>query len=466
MYHGPARRRVSPPEPYNKPMANARDLSADLLLRLEQGGGRIRDALDRVRGRLPDPRERGLLTELSYGVVRRRGTLDALLGAFCKRPVARLNAAVHTALRLGLYQIVLLDRIPSHAAVDHAVGWATRHAGPKRAGFVNGVLRTLLRHLEGPAAGKDNPRRDVPREDGSAVRFERNVFPDPATNLPGNFAARYGMPQWLVERWLAQWGEVRCRALLRAGLARPPMTLRARGERAALEALLTERGVPFAVGPGPQAVRVEDGEAARKLVVETAVAAVQDASSQRVAPLLDIHPGARVLDLCAAPGGKTLHLADLLGTGTITACDIEPRKIEQLEGLRPQMGEVQYEVVALDPDAPLPFGPASFDAILVDAPCTNTGVLRRRVEARWRLKAGDIGALGALQGALLDRCVEVLAPGGRLVYSTCSLEPEEDEDVVTAFLERHPTFSAGPAKRTWPTSETDGGFVALLLRGG
>jgi 16S rRNA (cytosine967-C5)-methyltransferase len=189
---------------------------------------------------------------------------------------------------------------------------------------------------------------------------------------------------------------------------------------------------------------------------------VQDATSQQVVPLLALQPGERVLDLCAAPGGKTLHMADVMGTGHLTACDVAPLKIRGLEELKPLLGSMEYEVVQLDPDGALPFEAGSFDAVLVDAPCTNSGVFGRRVEARWRVKPGDAAALAVIQSRLLDRAVVVLKPGGRIVYSTCSIDPEENEAVLAAFLERHPTFEGEVGFFAWPSFEQDGGFAAIL----
>ncbi len=443
-------------------MASARDIAADLLLRFDRKGERVSAGLDAARESMADHRERGLLTELAYGCVRRQGTLDALIASASTRPVHLLHASLRTALRLALYQVFFLDRVPSHAAVDHAVGWARGVAGPGRAGFVNGVARNLLRAIEGKARGTDQGRRDIPREDGTAIRMQRDVFPDPADGLGEHLAARYGMPLWLVERWLGAWGEARTLQILRAGIQRPPVTVRARIDRAELMAKLKERDIACDAGPGDTALCLADGEAAVQLTVRSGDAAVQDATSQRVAPAVAPTPGESVLDLCAAPGGKTLHLADLMGSGRIVACDVDAAKVALLEGLAERMGDIDYETVLLEPESKLPFAPESFDAILVDAPCSNTGVLRRRVEARWRLRPKDIASLVRIQAALLARCVPALKPGGRIVYSTCSLEAEENEALVEAFVASHPAFEAKVAFRAWPRENADGGFVAVL----
>ncbi|MDA1195221.1 MAG: methyltransferase domain-containing protein [Planctomycetota bacterium] len=442
-------------------MPTSRDLAADLLLRLDRGGGRMKDSLPAARRALVDPRERALLTELAYGTLRRQGTLDAVLASFSSRPIERLNAALRIAIRLGAYQLFFLDRIPNHAAVDHAVGWASKHAGAKRAGFVNGVLRALIRGIAGPATGATESRRDVPREDGGAVRMKGDVFPDPETHAAANLGARYGMPTWSVQRWLRAFGTDRTSDILRAGIGRPPLTLRARGTTEALTAALDERGLAWELRAG--AVCLRGGDEAVEPLLEEGHATVQDATSQRVVPCLALQPGQRVLDLCAAPGGKTLQAADELRQGEVVACDIDPRKIALLEALRPRMGAVNYHVKRVAPEGPLPFEPASFDAVLIDAPCTNTGVYARRVEARWRARPDDAATLAAVQGDLLDRAAGLVRPGGRLVYSTCSIEPAENEGVFEAFLARHVGWTGEVAFRTWPSADGDGGFAAVLM---
>jgi len=183
-------------------MSTARDHAAELLLAFDKSGGFVREPLAERRTKLTDPRERALLTELVYGSIRRRATLDAILARYTRRPLAALHTAVRGALRLGLYQVLFLDRVPAHAAVDHAVGWARNRGGAKRAGFVNGVLRGVLRGIAGRATGPMKPRRDVPRADGACVRFRRDVFADPARAEAAHLGQRWSMPTWLVERWI------------------------------------------------------------------------------------------------------------------------------------------------------------------------------------------------------------------------------------------------------------------------
>lgn len=472
MYH-PGAERAAPARPGDNPGAvhaprpTARDLAADVLLAYAARGQRVKDGLERVRAGVRDPRERGLLTEAAYGTVRHQGTLDVCLAAFSRRALDALDLAALVGLRLALYQVLFLDRVPPSAAVDHAVGWVRSIAGPGAAGYVNGVLRGLLRGLVGRAEGPEDPRRDVPREDGSALRFVDPLFPDPGLAPAQNLGARYAMPPWLVERRLQRLGLERTRALLRTEGRRPAVTLRVR--RGSVDDLRRRlAGADPGARPGPVdgSLLLPAGEGAALGPVARGEAAVQDATAQRVAPLLAPRRGERVLDLCAAPGGKALHLADLLaaeGGGEVLACDVDPRKVEGLEALRAQVpAGVGWRTATVPAEGPLPFEPASFDAVLVDAPCSNTGVLRRRVEARWRLRPEHIPALAAQQGALLRRALPLLRPGGRLLYSTCSVEPEENVEVVARLAAERPQLRVTEGFDVLPADDADGGFAALL----
>lgn len=443
----------------------ARDVAADLLLAEEKKGTWIRDGLPSARSALADARDRALVTELAYGVVRRKGTLDAVLAPQSRRPLARLAGPVRVALRLALYQVLFLDRIPVHAAVDHAVTWSRRKVGAKAAGYANAVLRATARSIEGLARGEEDPRRDVPREDGSAMRLAQPIFPSPTTHAAANLGERYSMPTWLVARWIAARGAARAKAILQVGIGRPPLTLRARGDRDALAAALEADALEVRRLPIPTALLIDRGPESRALrAVARGEAWVQDMTAQRVAPLVAPVPGERLLDLCAAPGGKTLHLADLLGgRGYVVAADVDAQRLESLGAVEAQMPDgVELACREVGREGPLPFDPASFDAVLIDAPCTNTGVLRRRVEARWRLDPADVDALAAIQRDLLERARPLLRPGGRLVYSTCSLEAEENGDLVRAFLASHPELALGEELEVPPHHDADGGYAARL----
>ncbi len=234
-------------------MPSARDLALDALLAMERDGTRAKETVDGLRAQLTDPRDRGLLTEIVYGVVRRLPTLDALLAAVSKTPLGKLDPAVHAALRVALYQALFLDRIPAFAAVDAAVEAVKARTNPRLAGFANGVLRTILRSVNGKAEGAEQPRCDLPRPGTFALRLSRPVFPDPTRSLADNLAVRYAHPAWLVDRWLTRVGLDATRTLLDLGCGKPPLSLRARpGRRDDVLAALRRAGVTARAGAGPR----------------------------------------------------------------------------------------------------------------------------------------------------------------------------------------------------------------------
>ncbi len=315
-----------------------------------------------------DMRDAGLASDLVFGTLRRRGELDAEIGQFSKRPVDRLDPAVRIALEMALYQIRFLDRVPAHAAVNDSVELARRAGKTSAASFVNAVLRRAIRE---PA--------EIPRS--------------------------LSTPAWLLERWVAQYGEAAADGIARASLAPPDRYIRVGNA-------LPPPGAEATDVPGCYRLDAGDPGPFR----------FQDIGSQAVVPLLHIEPGQTFLDLCAAPGNKT---AQALETPIrAIACDLHASRAKMLLALG-------IPVVALDAANPLPFA-ARFDRILVDAPCSGTGTLARNPEIKWRLKPEDIADLQRRQIAILRNALSQLAPGGRLVYSTCSLEREENREVVEA----------------------------------
>ncbi len=459
----------------------ARRIAFEVLLRVEMQGAYADELL---HARLAEPTlkraDAALATELVMGVLRWQRLLDFLLepqlasgakGGEAKRGVARLDAEVRVALRLGLYQLRWLERIPARAAVNESVELVKRARKGSAAGLVNAVLR------KAPTARVEEL---VPRGLPAAERL----------------AVLHSHPTWLVERWLAANGESETRALLEANNSLPRVTCAvAEGESA--EAVAAElRGEGVETQPGRwlrTALEIKGGTVAGTRALREGRVRMQEEASQMVARLLGVQAGMRVLDVCAAPGGKTLALAEAAGaSGQVVAADL---RAHRLRVMRERLARwPQVALVALDAGAELPLA-GEFDAILVDVPCSGTGTLARHPEIRWRLRPEDLGDLQARQTAILQTTAALLRPGGRLVYSTCSLEPEESEQVVEAVLARRPEmFMVSGAKaltahlqagagrsedrplpaalfdergyfRTWPQRHgTDGFFAAAIER--
>jgi len=376
--------------------------------------------------------------ELVMGVLRRRLTLDTILKAFLKRPLDGLEPEVRAALRVGLQQLFFMDGVPPHAAVSEtvsAVGKASARA------FINGVLRAVLRESNTVSPERDrggaSPTKRLERPGRSVSFFSRAVFPDPEQDRAAWLAAVHSHPPFLVRRWLDAVGEALTVERMQNANATPPFVLRPRAPRADAAALvdaLRVDGVPAGVLPrehGADAVLVARGArgALSGKAFRGGLFSVQDVDQMDAAELLAPQPGEVIWDACAAPGGKTTQLAELVdGQGRVVATDSNADRVKRIADSVKRLGlqGVEPGVHDLLSDQPPPGRPeAGFDAILVDAPCSNSAVLSRRPEARWRLSEQTLAELVSLQERLLAAARQHLAPGGRLLWSVCSHEPEE-----------------------------------------
>ncbi len=413
--------------------APARRAAHDVLRAVHTGRSDLATALDRARRRLADPRDRALAGEIAIGVQRRRAALDHLVAQASSRPLSAITPAALDLLRAAACQLLYLDRIPAHAAVADTVELAREAGVGRAAGFVNAVLRTLAggrRRLILPAAPEIDP------QDGDRSPRRRAVLDYLAITL--------SHPRWLVERWLDRHGLPAVEAWARFNNAPAPVTLRAnlaRNTAAELRDDLDAQGVRTTpTRLAPHGLVVTRGDAQSTPAAAEGRFVVQEEASQLVVELARPAAGSRVLDLCAAPGGKTVGLAGCAAPGGfVVASDLRPRRVALLARFLARAQPRRAAIVRLDATAPLPFG-AAFDRVLVDAPCSGLGVLRRDPDVRWRRTPDDLPAFAATQFEMLRRAAETVRPGGRLVYATCSSEPEENEEVVTRFRDGHPEY--------------------------
>lgn len=446
---------------------NGRALAWQTLNEHRQKAGYASDLIDRLLKRLPvKDVERRLMTELVFGTLRHRRGLDALIAPHVTRGFEQVDPPVQDALRLGAYQLAHLDHIPSHAAVNETVA-LVRMTQPKAAGFTNGVLRRVSELLTGAKA--DGPGdAALPLSDGSYRRLSKPTLPDPAGDPVGYLSVGFNLPDWLAARWLGRHGLDECLRLGFWFFAPPPTWLRCnrlRKSPAELEAMYLGRGVSCVQAEHPQALRLLDRAPVRDLPgFADGDFSVQDLTSMAPATALNPQPGTRVLDLCAAPGGKTTHLAELMkDTGEVVACDISRERLETLKRLakRLKLNIIRPRVISPEDGSGLPSG--QFDAALVDAPCSNTGVLGRRPEVRERLQERELPHLVALQQRLLRQAIDAVIPGAAVVYSTCSVEPEENRGVVDAALADGKAVLEEDAAAV-PGRPSDGGYWARLRR--
>jgi 16S rRNA (cytosine967-C5)-methyltransferase len=385
------------------------------------------------------PPDRALCQELVYGIVRWQATLDWLVAR--KTDGRNQNIGIRSLLHLGLYQLFWLQRIPDHAALNETVELAKRLGFGQRAGFINAILRGYTRERE-----------------QTKVALEDLKKSDPATG--------YSHPKWLVERWQALRGRENTAKLLEWNNKPPPIYARLnelKTDATQLTARWQKEGVEFVEcerdWTSPHSVFEMQGHPPLPTLgsFQDGWFYVQDPSTLLALRQLDPQPGETILDLCAAPGGKTCFIAERMrNQGRVVARDVQPERLKLLEENCRRLGVTCVEISS---------APGSFDRILVDAPCSNTGVIRRRVDLRWRIQPQEIERLSQTQASLLSQAATELKPGGRLVYSTCSFEPEENKEVVRAFLKSHTNFELENDRQLFPfANETDGAYVASLRR--
>jgi 16S rRNA (cytosine967-C5)-methyltransferase len=415
-------------------VTDARRAAAEILADL-RSGALLNVAFDRHAVSL-DARDRRWLQELVYGMLRRRSWLDMLLGERVSGGLAKLDADLLDLLRLGAQQLLHMDSVPPYAAIAQTVELAKQRHGLGASRLTNAVLRRLDRERELPG-----PR-----------------MPDDPVSV---LAIEHSHPRWLVARWVAQWGVDQTRALLEANNHEAPLVVRPYGiVREQLEAILDASGVQVEDVP-----LVQDSLQLLRATPLSALGAfrqgllfVQDPAATLVTKYAHFPSGAKVADLCAAPGGKTVELSRT--AGLVVAADSSAQRLVRLTETIARLE--LHNVVPLAADARAP-ALTPLAAVLVDAPCTGTGAFRRHPDARWRLTPKDLGALIATQRVMLRAAATIVAPGGVLVYSTCSLEPEENDAQIDGFLAEHAGFSLEPPPAgSVPADTLDAGRLRVL----
>ena len=462
--------------PRRSAATDARRLAYDALIAAEQRPVFVGPLLDELfTTRKPAADDRRLAREIAAGVIRRRLTIDTLLGHHSARPQSEIEPELWTLLRIGAYQLLFLS-IPAYACLHETVELAKRLNRTRWVRFANGILRSLQRDLTDDHV--DAPRSDAlplvdlqsERTEVTYRRLENSVFTPPEEDHAAYVSQAFGLPAWLTERWSrhceadrlvqrAAWFATSGRMSLRVNLLKT--------DRQTVLDVLRTAGVDAATGELPEAIRLT-----RSIRVQDIPGfaegwfSVQDTSAMRAVDLLDPQPGQRVLDLCAAPGGKTAHLAERMqDTGQIMAIDVDDDRVRLIDDGARRLGLSIIKTRRVDPEhGSLPDD--VYDRILVDVPCSNTGVLGKRPEARWRISAAGIEELANLQRQLLRSAMTRLGESGRLVYSTCSIEPEENENVVATALRENPEWRLDDERRHEPGQPADGGYQALLVRTG
>ena len=404
----------------------ARLAAYEILRSLGSGRSDLPTAIAHARDSLRDDRDKALAAEIATGVQRQRAAIDHLIAHFAKRPLDRLDPEVVEILRLSAYQLLYLSRVPAAAVVDDAVKLTGKVGKRSASGLVNAVLRGLSRH-----------RSALPLPQKPPAQATRDALLD-------YLSITLSHPRWLAGRWLDRLGFERAEAWMSFNNRPAPMTLRAnrlRTDAAELSKQLSASGVSTRPGLfAPDALIVEEGHPLRSPEAPAGLFVVQDEASQLVALLAGDRPGRLVLDACASPGGKATAIAAAMqGSGLLIATDVRDRRMALLHQTVKATGTLNVRLVQADLLAALPFR-QPFDTVIVDAPCSGLGILRRDPDIRWRRSEADLEPLARAQRQMLRHAAEAVAPGGRLIYATCSSEPEENEQVASGFLRESSSF--------------------------
>jgi 16S rRNA (cytosine967-C5)-methyltransferase len=444
----------------------ARAICLDILNRVEEADLHadrlLTDSFKRYR--YLSSLDRSFLTELTYGVIRWRGKLDWVIRDFSKIPFGKIELETLNILRLGLYQILFLSRTPSSAAVNESVELAKHIRGKGGAGFVNAVLRSAIRQRDGIS------------------------YPDMTEDAALHISVLQSHPLWLVQRWVREMGTEETLKICTFNNQISPLTLRTNTlkiNRQDLVGTLKEKGLePFPTVFSEEGIVLEDSPPTSELpFLKEGLYVIQDEASQLVDSVFDPKPGERILDACAAPGGKTTHMAQKMeNLGEIYALDVSKAKLDLLEGMSQRLGIKIAKTIKGDAARPLPIPrEMKFDRILADVPCSGFGTLRRNPDLKWRRGQEDIQRLSELQFSILRNLGSYVKKGGVIVYSTCTVFHEENEDVVGRFLTEKPEFNVDRIDtivsekcrrfisdsffKTFPPQDRmDGFFVARMIR--
>ena len=425
-------------------IAPARRAAIDALAVIDAGDLDMGSAIAKARVALSDERDRALLLEIVTGTLRMQAALDYQLSLRVKRPLNKLDAAVLRVLRMSAFQLIYSSRLPASAVINDAVELTRRSGKSSAAGLTNAVLRSLSR---------DRESLQWPSKD----------------NVGEYLSIVHSHPRWLVDRWIDRFGAVATEQWLAFNNEPAAMCLAVNRHLATRESLLKEladAGVKTEPTTRAQhGLRVIEGRPLGTTAFTEGRFIVQDEASQLIGELVTPAAAATALDLCASPGGKTLAISAAIGAaGTVIASDVRPQRVRLLARTIARCKVPNARVVHVPAEGALPFAPASFYFVLIDAPCSGLGTVRRDPDIRWRRSSEDLPRFAAAQTALLSRAADLVKPGGQLLYSTCSSEPEENEDLVDGFLKARSDFALERSHQTLPFRDQLEAFFGAVLR--
>jgi 16S rRNA (cytosine967-C5)-methyltransferase len=446
----------------------ARAVAVSVLTQADPKKGDVVETLADFLRRTKEPQR---ATDIVFGILKNNCLIDNLIEKVSAVPVGRISGKILNILRVGVYELVYCPQAAEYAIVDEAVDYSKRVAGAKQAGFVNAVLRQMLRHISGRQKILDQtpPRNTLPQTPDTGCEFDLEILPDRDESPCEYLACAFSLPDWLVQSWLDEYGREQTEKICFASNRRPSVYLRPnllKTTAGELAEKLRAADVECEIEPESQMIKLTSPKAITALPgFDEGLFVVQDLASSQVVRALKPQPGWEILDLCAAPGTKTTQSAEATGgRAKIVATDIDSGRLKKVKeniarlGLAGCITTVKYNDVEKQ---------GGFDCVLVDAPCSNTGVLARRPEVRHRVTKSDVKKLAKTQMILLSKAAGMLKPKGIICYSTCSIQPEEDGLLVRGFIKENPGFELESERLILPSAEMfdrDGSYTAIIAR--
>jgi len=443
----------------------ARNIAVIVLNQFDSTGDYVGPMLDKL---LAHVEEKQRATDIVFGCVRNRKAIDIVVTKLADCPVERIPAKVLNVIRVGAYELIYSPATAEYAIVNEAVENAKAVAGKKQTAFVNAVLRQIARHIQNRQAmlSPANAQRTLPQTFSTGCEFDTDILPDPKDSPADFLSVAFSLPKWLISNWLDEYGAELAQQICFASNRRPSIYIRPNTLKTTILALADSfyrEGIDHEIVCDEEMIRVKSPRAVTELLgFAEGLFSVQDISAVKPLQLLQPKPQWAILDLCAAPGTKTTQLAELTADkAKIIATDIDG---ERLKKVKENINRLNIKSVTVIEYEKL-FENSKFDAVLLDVPCSNTGVLAKRVEARYRIKPKAVKELAEIQSGLLKTAASMLKPKGKICYSTCSIQRLENNELIRDFLQENPDFKLESERLTLPSAQgfdRDGGYAAII----
>ena len=440
------------------------------------------DAADLLSGMINKTDQKGQATDLVFGTIRNRPLIDSILAIVAKTPIKRINRRLVNIVRVGVYELVFATQTAEYAIVNEAANLTSEIAGKKQTGFVNAVLRNIARGIKQRSVPLESCDllKTVPTSLAEGCLFKDNILPDPQKDPSGYYSLAFSIPQWLIDSWLEHYGPEKTRQICFGSNRRPSVCLQANTLKTSPQELfdmLLAQEIDCRLFDNTTIKLSSQGSVNKLPGFADGLFTIQDPTSAKVARLLSPKSGEVVVDVCAAPGGKTVALAQQMNdTGTIIASDIHDQRLKMVTQNCTRLGISMVKTVSYKEFDDCLANTPTIDAILLDVPCSNSGVLARRLEVRMRITPEIIKEIAKTQSELLSKAAKMISNGGKICYSTCSICPGENEELIQNFLKNNPQFALELEELTLPTAmpqtgptpvtnvDCDGGYAAIIVK--